>query len=310
MNVDEVAWAEEVRRRGSAVVAPPVHVDIVRAVAEGSKARRRRVASASAVGLVAVAGLTFAIAGGLPTQDGAGWDVDPAASVTPTPTTPEGRYDPEAGDAYQYPITPDDRERWASYKTPELVEMLRIPEPTLKAISTSGLIDSMLDYPYIAGYISLWSTPLQGLEVARGQCDALQELLDRPDAGPVLLDFYVRGPEIEDSPINKTAFMVLLLGDDAILASLGFEGRAQLAETLIDDGGARAALEDFPGDVATWAVMGALVLDSPDFARLAQESEALRDYLETAFGPVISAESDELWRVFARELAETYGVEA
>ena len=86
---DQDAWAEELRRRGAELAVPPVRVDIAQAISQGRRVRRRRAATGSAVGAIAIAGLGYAATTYDGPRDATGTGVDAAASATAHATVAE-----------------------------------------------------------------------------------------------------------------------------------------------------------------------------------------------------------------------------
>jgi len=64
-----------------------------------------------------------------------------------------------------------------------------VPAGQLRGMATQGLLETALSYPLLVKNL-LSNTPQEGIEALRGQCNALDEFLRRPDAAQVLLDLY------------------------------------------------------------------------------------------------------------------------
>lgn len=92
-------------------------------------------------------------------------------------------------------------------------EALRIPEETLKQMSNDELIEATLEYPFLVD-IYLFGTQGEGVRTAAKSvyegCDALRELLDRPDGEAALRDFWEEAREGGYNSNGKAS------GEDAI----------------------------------------------------------------------------------------------
>lgn len=89
-------------------------------------------------------------------------------------------------DRYVYPITPDS-EDWAYMSVLSKVEMLKIPQNVLDAMSDEQLIQAIADYPYLVDIYVYGSSAAEGIETASGYFSALKELLSRDSAKESLL---------------------------------------------------------------------------------------------------------------------------
>jgi len=94
----------------------------------------------------------------------------------------------KAADAYVFPIRPGMPE-WASLTISARLEACQIPQEILKTISTTGLVETCLNYPFLPDMM-FSDTPQKGFEGIISRFNGLQELLQRRDAGLVLLERY------------------------------------------------------------------------------------------------------------------------
>lgn len=150
---------------------------------------------------------------------------------------------PKTTGAYDYPIKPGTPE-WAALKTyDERLTVLQIPPKVLQNMTTVDLVQTVLDYPHYGDMIFYNSVQAGFERVAKG-FNGLKELLQRSDAGSVLLVRYkgmnpaAMSPDWSMLQQGKFAqsFMDIetLLAQDAILASMTKAQRRELlAETLL-----------------------------------------------------------------------------
>lgn len=114
------------------------------------------------------------------------------------PLTPAEPAEPAyAGEYYDYPITPEkDWDAWVKAANIEnlghggSVNVCRIPEETLKILTTEQLLKSAIHHP-LAGEIVCFDTLEQGLRFQIGDFnDGLTEFLKREDCSEVLAKYY------------------------------------------------------------------------------------------------------------------------
>jgi len=132
-------------------------------------------------------------------------------------------------DAYDYPIK-SGTDEWKAFTTHE--EMLRacqIPEELLHRMSTTALVETVLNYPLSADWWSYDSFEI-GIKRVADQFNGLSELLSRKDAGVSLIALYQTidpGDLDINSPIaeqTKCLFRFLntelLLSQDSLISNL------------------------------------------------------------------------------------------
>lgn len=95
--------------------------------------------------------------------------------------------DNSVGDAYHFPVTPGTAE-WKRLGNP--LAACQIPEDTLKKISTKGLMETTLNYPFFEGLFSGYNCVQDGFDYMHKNFNGVRELLGREDAGRVLLAQY------------------------------------------------------------------------------------------------------------------------
>ena len=107
---------------------------------------------------------------------------EPLPNNTPIPPS-------NTSDAYDFPIKPG-TDAWRAFNShDEMLNACQIPEPLLKNMSTSGLVETVMNYP-LFGDILAYNNPQIGINRVSAQFNGLSELLKRKDAGTVLLNIY------------------------------------------------------------------------------------------------------------------------
>lgn len=101
---------------------------------------------------------------------------------------------PRADDTYTYPVTPNTEEwnsLWKSGGWKAVDEANRIPSTVLSAMSTEGVLQSVLDFPGAVQRVFLAEdTFYKAFRDMIARCDAYSELALRADAGTVVCKYY------------------------------------------------------------------------------------------------------------------------
>lgn len=118
-----------------------------------------------------------------------------AVALGAVPAATEGPpwYEMEtAGDAYEFPITPQKTpEEWRELRSiKRKLEVCQIPEEILETMSTEGLIETCLAYPLFSNMMYQNSLQDGFCQLVEG-FNGLRELLSREDAAPLLLQKYL-----------------------------------------------------------------------------------------------------------------------
>jgi len=134
-----------------------------------------------------------------------------------------------ASDAYDYPIKPGTDEWKAFGSHEEMLKACQIPEELLHRMSTTALVETVLNYPLAIDWWAYDSTEI-GIERVREQFNGLSELLSHNDAGVALIASYQTidpGTIDINSPIAEQAeyyFRILnielLLSQDSVISNL------------------------------------------------------------------------------------------
>ena len=132
--------------------------------------------------------------------------------------------------AYEYPVKPG-TDAWRAFTThEEMLKACQIPESTLRAISTEGLVETVLNYPLYNDVLA-YNSPQQGFDAISSEFNGIMELLNRKDAGIVLLakfkaaDPTAIGKDWTDLQKGSYIFNLIdietLLAQQAIIGNLG-----------------------------------------------------------------------------------------
>jgi len=131
--------------------------------------------------------------------------------------------------AYDYPIKPGTDEWKAFGSHEEMLKACQIPEEILQRMSTTALVETVLNYPLLGDWWA-YDTFEIGIESVRKQFDGLSELLSRNDVGVGLIALYqTMDPRTIDvnSPIAEQAEyyfrllnIELLLSQDSVISNL------------------------------------------------------------------------------------------
>lgn len=141
---------------------------------------------------------------------------EPNSNITPTPYS-------NISDAYDFPIKPG-TDAWRAL--PSRVERgnaCQIPESLLHNMSTEGLVETVMNYPFLSD-IMAYDSPWLGMQGISAQFNGITELLKRKDAGTVLLNKYMamdaaiqdNFTDIWNNYINSTCINFLLVQDPVL----------------------------------------------------------------------------------------------
>ena len=92
-------------------------------------------------------------------------------------------------DAYEYPIKPG-TEEWVQLVSRDArAQACTIPQEILETISTGGLFESLLNYPFILDY-GAWEKMQVGFEKLKTENKGFTELYSREDLFQIIYDWY------------------------------------------------------------------------------------------------------------------------
>ena len=217
-----------------------------------------------------------------------------ASSSTVISQASEPCYPDSITDVYEYPIKPGMPE-WKEYSHAEHLDILQIPDTVLSSITTDGLLFTCLNYPFLGNIIAFNSYQL-GIERIIANFNGLQELLERPKAGLLLMKEYISlDPDKVDPDWTilqrgnyrfRFMFIEMLLGQEKMLSQLSKIERRQLLEECLSKYTAKVQNETY-GTMhwkTTALLMGRILLieGDGDFRQKYDEDEKLRTFLRDA----------------------------
>lgn len=174
--------------------------------------------------------------------------------IIPVPETKNTKID-DPGDAYEYPVKPGTEEWKALNGYQEMLSVCRVPEQILQKMSTTGLIDTALDYPLFGNVWWSRSSIQQGFAHMFSEFNGARELFKRKDAGALLLAKYrgmdpagfENGASLEerDSYVMRLQGVEILLAQDAVQAALTESQRAELKKLAFAKYEVKKTLEDY-----------------------------------------------------------------
>jgi len=141
-------------------------------------------------------------------------------------------------DIYEYPVKPGTKE-WGQFETIEKrIAALQIPDAVLANISTEGLLETCLEFPYLTD-ILFCDNYQQGFEALMAEFNGFQELIKRHDLTNVLLEKYqnlsvdinniLLQKEVEQGKFTFRHFVLeFVLTQDVVLKNLNSEQDKQL----------------------------------------------------------------------------------
>lgn len=133
---------------------------------------------------------------------------------------------------WEYPVVPGTKE-WKELKTlSEIIAVQQVPESVLNNMTTEEVFQAWLDLPGRMEMLA-FNTMQSGFEVTKKRYNVIPELLNRTDAGPVILTMYLETyiPEIKSawSSIEKGKYITdfgfteFLLSQPEVLSTLSYE---------------------------------------------------------------------------------------
>lgn len=172
------------------------------------------------------------------------------------PNLPESPTD--TNDVYEYPIRPGS-DTWFSFEThAEMVSATQLPNDVLQDLSTEGLLHTVLDYPLL-GEIFAFNSTQQGFTTVASRFNGLEELLQRPDVGKILLAHYEQMDPRSVEDVTTTldqgrisadfAYVETLLAQEEVLRSLSEKEQLQLLEETLAKSKSKQTFVDVYGIV-------------------------------------------------------------
>jgi hypothetical protein len=199
-------------------------------------------------------------------------------------------------DAYQYPLS---TQQLAEIEDQvKKVELLAVPTAELERISTAGLVETVLGYPYFSSAF-LFNTPQMGIDSTIRSLGSYQELVSRSDAADKLLAVYQRAElakiiRLSEFPTLEFPIFEGVLCQDEVLQQLDAEGRRQLLQLAVKNYGLKEHeyADIFSSNSSTLRlILKTLYFDDSDFAALARKYPDVTAFMETGF-PAVNSEED------------------
>jgi hypothetical protein len=226
------------------------------------------------------------------------------ANTSPTPTpilihspvdgSNGGWYLP-ATDAYIFPIDPRRTpEEWKK-AGPNRSSMLQIQGNILKEMTTYGLIETVINYPYSNDFINYAPYLLVGLENKLCKFNGYEELLSRDDAVSELIRFYSSiniQSMINNAWVYPLTFNMieLLISNSAILDRMTYNEKAFMISAVYENTKYTEAAYIMP--YGTMILLGRLLEQvSPSFQTYLQTDSATYEIIRDGLATTSDAES-------------------
>jgi hypothetical protein len=196
------------------------------------------------------------------------------------------------------------------------LEQIQIPSSKLASMSTAGLAETVLDYPF-QGTFWAYDTPAMAIRAVSGQFNGIPDLVSRKNGGIVLLAIYkaANAEDIiskDDSPMITFTTLQYMLTDEKILDGLGSAGKRDLIKTALTHYHEIATnpkiLEHIPVDATVWLVARAAAVEFPEVVQLAKTHPILAEYIATG---LLVLENEEIGVIekSLNEILRKYGHE-
>lgn len=219
-------------------------------------------------------------------------------------------YGARDGDSYDYSITPEGHpEAWARKDPAELSEILQIPDQAIARLSTDGLIEAVIKYPYLGDYIA-YSSPQEGFDGVRAEFGAIDNLLAREDIAAELLTFYVQADLTEAAQNDgfaamRIGFVEMLIAQPEVLRGVDKDKRGEIVRAVVQKW--REKQEYLDGDfydsgTSALVVARAAAIDGGGLERSTIGGEALREFIES--GLTVGSDQEELDTLVSTVLEE------
>jgi len=201
----------------------------------------------------------------------------------------------QTNDAYEFPIKRG-TEAWRQLETNgKRIAALQIPEDSLAKISTEGLLETCLEFPYLFD-IFFGSHAQHGFEVLTGKFNGLRELLKRPDLTNVLLEKYrnltedVKGiRSLRNAEQGSFTFrhfaLEMMLAQDVVLQKMSMEQDQQLFLLCFEHQKIKQTYSDifsYVNNLPTYLLYAKKIMNDSDFKfENVELKEALSELIQT-----------------------------
>lgn len=191
-------------------------------------------------------------------------------------------------DAYEFPITPTETpEKWKEFQTyQEMVDACQIPEDTLKAMTTEGLIETCLSYPLI-GNMLLNNSTYVGFKKQVSEFNGLQELLTRQNLGPAICKLYSTLSLEEISKTDEKAalrirYLEYLLSQPEVLDTINQGQKKKLLNHALEIAETKMKKHSDTFSVMPTALLiGRILQDNEEFQKFLDENKEVKMFVET-----------------------------
>jgi len=185
-------------------------------------------------------------------------------------------------DAYEFPITPDKTpDEWKNLKDHgEMISVCQIPENVLTNISTEGLFETCMNYPLHPDLMAFNSYQYAFNSLC--SFNGLQELINRSDAGRIILNHYknIDNNTSDKSPFYDTIYIEMILAQESVLSSMELSDRKELLNIALK----RSSKNDI--GVSKVLVGRILRIDNKKFQDYLKEHPNIEEYINNV--PVVS----------------------
>jgi len=181
-------------------------------------------------------------------------------------------------DVYEFPIKPDTEEWWQFETVEKRVEVLQIPDEVLVKMSTEGLLETCLEYPFLLSILH-GDNCQHGFDGLMKQFNGFRELFRHDNLANVLLERYKRfGVEVSDIRLKKDVekgmfsfrhfVLEYMLAQDVVLKNLSLEQEKQLFLSSFEHKKTRQNYPDIFGnlnDLPTNLLYAKKIMNDSDF---------------------------------------------
>ena len=160
-------------------------------------------------------------------------------------------------DMYEFPVR--GHEEWWQLTVEQRIAALQIPDVVLETISTEGLLETCLAYPYLINVI-FCDDYQQGFEGLTAEFNGFREIFKRSDMMNVLIEKYKNFPlEVKDIRLLQESeqggfsfrhfVLELMLAQDAVFKNLSAEQEEQLFVLTLEHKQMRQDYSDIFGNL-------------------------------------------------------------
>ncbi|MDR1431681.1 MAG: hypothetical protein LBI99_06135 [Propionibacteriaceae bacterium] len=180
-------------------------------------------------------------------------------------------------------------------------------------MSTRGIAETLLDYPFLFGAEIFYNTPQAGFDAVVATTDTYRVLTSRKDAGQALLKIYqyadlAKMARLSEAPSFDLRGLESILAQDVFLDQLDADQRKELLKSVATK--YLVIVYDYPEkfsvDYTLWLGLKVLCHDDEQFAALVKSSEMADGFAQTGLLVGTDAEMGAFWHQAAILLAPRY----